>query len=203
MSLWPYILKRKSPGWREAIDALLARLSRSHNLCADGAVIASSAVIHNPYGNKPCHIFIGSGTLFHGEINIITPTAAVSIGRDCYVGPGAKIWARRQIDIGNRSFISHGVHIFDNNSHSKAAWERHARFVDLMQFGKHLLAEQVDTKPIVIGNDVWIGFNAAIMKGVKIGRGAIIGACSVVTHDVGEFEIVVGNPARKIGMATE
>jgi virginiamycin A acetyltransferase len=50
----------------------------------------------------------------------------------------------------------------------------------------------------VIGNDVWIGYNAVIMPGVKIADGAIIGAKSVVTSDVPPYAIVAGNPARLI-----
>lgn len=50
----------------------------------------------------------------------------------------------------------------------------------------------------VVGNDVWIGYNAVIMAGVHIGDGAIIGSCSVVTKDVEPYTIVGGNPAREI-----
>lgn len=50
----------------------------------------------------------------------------------------------------------------------------------------------------VVGNDVWIGYNAVVMPGVKIGDGAIIGACSVVTRDVAPYSIVGGNPAREL-----
>ena len=51
---------------------------------------------------------------------------------------------------------------------------------------------------IVIGNDVWIGFEAAILSGVTIGDGAIVGARSVVTRDVPPYTIVGGTPARPI-----
>lgn len=49
-----------------------------------------------------------------------------------------------------------------------------------------------------IGNDVWIGYNATIMPGVKIGSGAIIASKSVVTNDVPAYSIVGGNPAKVI-----
>ncbi|MGD9968836.1 MAG: CatB-related O-acetyltransferase [Sulfuricurvum sp.] len=51
---------------------------------------------------------------------------------------------------------------------------------------------------INVGNDVWIGFEATIMPGVTIGDGAIIGAKSVITHDVEPYSIVGGNPAKEI-----
>ena len=54
------------------------------------------------------------------------------------------------------------------------------------------------TKKTTIGNDVWIGKGAIIKSGVKISDGAIIGMGSVVTHDVGPYEIWAGNPARLI-----
>ena len=62
------------------------------------------------------------------------------------------------------------------------------------------MCEQGSTeeRPVVIGNDVWIGGRVIILPGVKIGDGAIIGAGSVVTKDVSEYDVVAGNPARVI-----
>lgn len=53
-------------------------------------------------------------------------------------------------------------------------------------------------KPIVIKKGAWIGAGSSIMPGVTVGRYAIVGASSVVTHDVGDYEVVVGSPARCI-----
>ena len=53
-------------------------------------------------------------------------------------------------------------------------------------------------KPIVIKQGAWIGAGASIMAGVTIGKYAIVGAASVVTHDVGDYEVVVGSPAKVI-----
>ncbi len=53
-------------------------------------------------------------------------------------------------------------------------------------------------KPIVIGDGAWIGAGATILPGVTIGKSAIVGAASVVTHDIGDYEVVVGSPARVI-----
>lgn len=51
---------------------------------------------------------------------------------------------------------------------------------------------------VEIGNDVWIGFRITILSGVKIADGAVVAACSVVTKDIGPYEIWGGNPARFI-----
>jgi acetyltransferase-like isoleucine patch superfamily enzyme len=59
---------------------------------------------------------------------------------------------------------------------------------------KHLVVK----KEIVIEDDVWIGANAVLLPGVRIGEAAIIGACSVVTSDVPSHTIAAGNPARSI-----
>lgn len=56
------------------------------------------------------------------------------------------------------------------------------------------------SSPVIIGNDVWIGHNATIMPGVRIGNGAVIGTGSIVTKDVEPYSMVVGIPVRKIKM---
>ena len=58
-----------------------------------------------------------------------------------------------------------------------------------------------DSAPIDVGDDVWIGANAIVLPGVTIGRGAIVAAGAVVTHDVEPFTIVAGVPAVAMGTA--
>lgn len=55
-----------------------------------------------------------------------------------------------------------------------------------------------DAKPIVIGDNVWIGEYASVLKGVTIGTGAIVASHAVVTKDVPPYTIVAGNPARVV-----
>jgi acetyltransferase-like isoleucine patch superfamily enzyme len=180
-------------------DRLAVVKLRRYCSAADDAEFAPQALIHNPFARET--VRIGSRTLFMGEINIIVDGAKVRIGDWCFVGPGAKLWAMESIEIGDRVFISHGVQVFDNNSHSLSAEERHVRFKEISTVGQHLMPEVVVHRAIRIEDDVWIGFNCAIMKGVTIGRGAVIGAASVVTHDVAAYAVVVGNPARVVGEA--
>ena len=55
-----------------------------------------------------------------------------------------------------------------------------------------------NSRPVVVGNNVWIGDRATILSGVNVGDGAVIGACSVVTKDIPPFSVVAGVPARVI-----
>jgi acetyltransferase-like isoleucine patch superfamily enzyme len=67
------------------------------------------------------------------------------------------------------------------------------------QLGQNVGRQPMETAPVKIGKDVWIGAHVCVLKGVTIGDGAIIGAGAVVTRDVAPNAKVVGIPARQIG----
>jgi acetyltransferase-like isoleucine patch superfamily enzyme len=92
--------------------------------------------------------------------------------------------SRSSITIGERTLIGGNVRIFDHDFHS----------LDL-QYRYSAKGEQVKTRPVTIGDDVFIGTNALILKGVTIGDRAVIGAGSVVSKNVPAGEIWAGNPA--------
>ena len=163
----------------------------------EGTVIAREASLTNSSGQAE-RLKIGAGCLVVGQL-LVEKEGTLEIGDHGYVGPGARIWALRQMRIGSRVFISHGVNIHDSDSHSLSAKERHERFLEKMRHGHHLVPENTKSAPGVIEDDVWIGFNAIILKGVRVGRGAVVGAGSVITKDVDPFTVVVGNPQRVSG----
>jgi acetyltransferase-like isoleucine patch superfamily enzyme len=121
----------------------------------------------------------------------------ISVGEYCFIGEGTKIWSSKRIKIGNRVLISHGVNIHDNNSHPLDSELRHKDFVEIFHKGMPKTANY-NEQEIIIEDDVWIGFNATILKGVTIGEKSIIGANTVVVKDVPPKSIVVGNPQRII-----
>jgi acetyltransferase-like isoleucine patch superfamily enzyme len=180
-----------------AREAIYCRRLTMFCVVGDNVRFTPEAKIYNQF--KPDAIHVGAHSLCMGEFLVGDPEATIRIGEWFYMGPQSKVWALDRITIGSRVFISHGVQIFDNNSHSISASDRHGRFRELTEQGRHLSREAVARKAVAIEDDVWIGFNAAIMKGVTVGRGAIVGACAVVTHDVPAYAIVVGNPARQVG----
>lgn len=102
--------------------------------------------------------------------------------------------------IGKFCSISSGVNIFLGGNH-RVDWVTTYPFNDISFFSEHCnnLKGHPSTKGDVnIGNDVWIGFGATIMSGVTIGNGSVIAANSLLTKDVGPYQIWGGNPARLI-----
>ena len=93
------------------------------------------------------------------------------------------------------------MNIHDNNAHPMSAALRHVQFTRPATPESDRATAAVRTAPVVIEDDAWLGFNVTVLKGVVIGRGAVIGAASVVTTDVPPWTVVAGNPARQIGLA--
>ena len=105
----------------------------------------------------------------------------VTIGERCFIQQCCTFFGRGGIEIGHDVFIGPKVNLITIN-HDVDPDNRSATY----------------GRRIVIEDKVWIGINATVLPGVKIGYGAIIGAGSVVTKDVEPMTIVAGNPARFI-----
>lgn len=165
-------------------------------MLGDGARLTSSARIRNIRGDTRC-IKVGGHTLVAGELLVFSHGGEISIGEWCYIGEGARVWSAGSIDIGDRVLISHNVNIFDSLTHPLRAGQRHAQFRAIMQTG-HPRSIDLGERPVTVGNDVWIGANSCVLRGVTLGEGAIIGAGAVVTRDAPPFTLVAGNPARVI-----
>lgn len=103
---------------------------------------------------------------------------------------------KRKLVIGKFCSIANDVTIFLDGEHNSSA-------ISTYPFGyfSNFNSPNYEIKSkgdVIIGNDVWIGFGATILSGVKIGNGAIVAAKAVVTKDVGAYEIVGGVPAKLI-----
>ncbi len=152
--------------------------------------------------NQQDRIQIGARTISRGECRVFGSEGKIQIGSDCYIGDNSKIWSARGITIGDRVLIAHSVNIHDNDSHPKSAHQRHRQTEAICNGGTYDMTD-VGRAPIVIEEDAWIGFNSTILKGVTIGKGAIVGAASVITKDVPAYAIMAGNPAHQVGTASK
>lgn len=128
----------------------------------------------------------------------------ISIGDGCFINSGTKLITRSSITIGNNVTIAWNCMLYDHDSHSLDYRDRvddQEQQLRDWQSGNFIANKNwdtVNTKPIIIGDNVWLGFEVVVLKGVTIGEGAIIGAKSVVTRDIPAWAVAAGNPAKVI-----
>ena len=125
----------------------------------------------------------------HPYISIHFPEN-VTIGTNVFFNRNVFITARDSVTIGNDVLIGPNVVINSGNHNYKNKVQP--------------ISQQGHSKaPIIIEDDVWIGANCIILKGVHIGKGAVVGAGCVVTKDVAPYSVVIGNPLKIIGYREE
>lgn len=140
-----------------------------------GKIFLGHKVFLNSYPN---------GSSFRTGLSTYLPEAEIRIGDNCFLN-GTLIHCNERVHIGNNCMFGPGTILSDNDSHRVAL-----AFQDRQ--GKPV------SKPILIEDNVWIGMNCIIMKGVKIGKNSIIAAGSLVLKDVLPNSIYGGHPANFI-----
>jgi acetyltransferase-like isoleucine patch superfamily enzyme len=137
-------------------------------------------------------LIVGDDVLIDGKCNITFATLndrpTLRIGDRTVIGHGASMVVARSITIGADCLIAGGVWMFDSPGHPSDPEDRRA----------HKRPAPEDIKPIVIEDNCWIGSDAVLAPGVRVGEGSIVAAKSVVLNDVPPFTVVMGNPARRI-----
>ena len=123
---------------------------------------------------------IGPGVLLAHDVGLHLRDrgAVLSIGEGSFVNHRSELIAHERVEIGRHCLLAWDVQVLDSDSHR----------VDGLPH----------TAPVVIGDRVWIGCRATVLKGVTIGDGAVVAAGSVVTRDVPARALVAGNPARVV-----
>jgi acetyltransferase-like isoleucine patch superfamily enzyme len=134
------------------------------------------------------------------QIGQLVPTdSRVSIGRFTYGNPAFKLWGMEEsIEIGSYCSIADNVTIFGGGEHNTdwvTTFPLRLAYGDPYGGKDGLPSTKGKTR---IGNDVWIGYGTAILSGVTVNDGAVIGAYSLITKDVLPYSIVGGNPAKLI-----
>lgn len=147
------------------------------NVVTDPGIIVGDFTIYNDFVHDPRQ-FEENNVLYHYPIN----HDKLKIGKFCSIACGAKF-------------------LFNSANHTMKSLSTYPFPIFFEEWGLDVrdITSAWDNKgDIVIGNDVWIGYEAVIMAGVTIGDGAIIGTRAVVTKDVPPYTIVGGVPARQI-----
>ena len=137
-------------------------------------VMINSSKYANPIGRQQqCFFVVGAG-------------AHLSIGDNVGISSSA-IVCKTKISIGDNVKIGGNVVIYDTDFHSLSSIYRNS----IPESFDHTIS-----KPVIIEDNVFIGAHSCILKGVTVGHGSIIGACSVVAKNIPSNEIWAGNPAR-------
>ena len=134
-------------------------------------------------------VIIKDKAALYGDITIETAAnGMVTIGEETHIQPRCQlVGAKGSIIIGKRVEIAPGCAMYPYN---------HG-----ISMNQRIREQPLESKgDIVIGDDAWLGFGVIVLDGVHIGEGAVIGAGSVVTHDIPANAIAVGNPARVVKM---
>jgi acetyltransferase-like isoleucine patch superfamily enzyme len=137
----------------------------------------------------------GAG-IYYGCMFDVGPAGRVSLGRCCLL-TAAVVYCDDSVTIGDHCLISWNVVIMDSYRTPIDPWQRRAALRALPTRADRR-PETTATRPVRIGNNVWLGFDTVVLPGVTIGDGSIVGCRSVVAEDVPPYTLVAGNPARVI-----
>ena len=163
-----------------------------------GCAIDSSFCFKHYFATGECGLQVGEGVTFWRTSLAVEKAGKIIIGDHCYVSSASLVCAEL-IVIGDRVLVSGGVTIADSDFHPIAPMQRLADTIALSPIGDRTQRPRVESRPVFIEDDVWIGVNATILKGVRIGAGSVVEPGAVVTHNVPAGVRVAGNPARLVG----
>lgn len=142
-------------------------------------------------------ITIGMDCNIMGSLICRTGESSIEIGDRCFIGKNSVILSSSKISIGDDVLIGGDCYITDNDGHSL---DSRFRRMDVLNSKLGIKDwDHVKMKEVTICDQVWIAPKSIILKGVTIGKGAVVGAASVVTHNVPDKMLVAGNPAKIIG----
>ncbi len=139
-------------------------------------------------------LVIGRACTLDGVHFAINPEGQVSIGEACAFY-GSVLLCELEIRIGHHVYLGWNATLSDSDFHPTEVAERHEDVLACSPLGDGLARRAYPSRPIVIGNDVYIGHNATVLKGVTIGDGAFIEPGAMVSKDVPPRARVLGNPA--------
>jgi acetyltransferase-like isoleucine patch superfamily enzyme len=143
-------------------------------------------------------ITLGNNVNIRSEV--VCHSSVFITGDNVFLNEGTQIRCTNSIKIGSNILFSYECILFDTNTHSLDAKDRLQEMIDGYPNQAIQSADiklKVKTAPIVIGNDVWVGTRAIILKGTTIGNEVIIGAAAVLSgQTIEDRKVVFGNPAQ-------
>ncbi len=190
------ILSELVPGKKLNNDWFGREIPRNIEI-GENCLIDSSHCFKNYHSQLNIGLKIGSNVVFSESSLAVEENGFLEIGSNCFFS-SCSIIVSKHISIGDNVFIAGGVTIVDSNFHPLEPAQRINDIVSLSPVGDRQSRPTIESAKVVIGNNVWIGFNATIMKGVNVGDDVIIEPGSVVISDIKAGNRVSGNPAKNL-----
>lgn len=171
------------------------RLARVRKICDS---LGHGTILKGPIEKRhpAAKIQIGSDGLIQGHLVAERAESRICIGNRVAIGGGTILDCALGITLEDDVIISYGCTLTDSDNHSLYFSERTEDVINWKN-GFHDWTRSA-ISPIHVERGAWIGARACILKGVRIGEGAVIGMGSVVTRNVEPYTVVAGNPARVI-----
>ncbi|HUP48542.1 MAG TPA: DapH/DapD/GlmU-related protein [Thermoanaerobaculia bacterium] len=163
-----------------------------------GCVVDSSFCFKHFFARGETGLVIGDDVTFWRTSLAVEENGRLEIGDQCYLSNASIVCATR-ITLGSRVFVAGGATIADADFHPLEPAARLADTIALSPAGDRTRRPAMTARAVTIGDDVWIGYNAVILKGVVVGDGAVVAPGAVVLRDVGPGAYVAGNPAAEVG----
>ncbi len=163
----------------------------------ENTMLDSSYCFKNYHSQFDIGLKIGSNVTLWRTSLAADENGLIEIGDFCYLA-NASLVCSKSIKIGSRVFIAGGVTIADSDFHPLDPLNRLLDIIALSPLGNRKDRPDFKVDEVVIEDDVWIGLNATILKGVTIGKGAYIYPGSLVLENVLPGHKVSGNPAKPI-----
>jgi acetyltransferase-like isoleucine patch superfamily enzyme len=175
-----------------AIAARIVAQLRTTWFRALGMQVGRGTLLSRVRVTWPHQVWLGADCVLEHDIyfkfdGIYTAGPSIVVRDRVFIGAGCEFNIRQRVEIGSDCLVASGCRFIDHDHGTTA------RDVPMRQQAGGAQA------PITLEQDVWLGANVVVLKGVTIGRGAIIAAGAVVTQDVPAFSIWGGIPARRLG----
>jgi acetyltransferase-like isoleucine patch superfamily enzyme len=164
----------------------------------DGTLITADYAFKRFRTREPEALLIGAHCTMDGVHFALGQKGRVVIGDYCYF-TNAVLLCELELRFGNYVVIGWNATIADTDFHPLAPAERIADAIACSPLGEGRPRPEIPCRAVIIEDDVWIGPNATILKGVRVGAGSWIEAGSLVTRDVPPRSRVLGNPAQIVG----
>ncbi len=162
---------------------------------AGGTTIAGKHAFRRFRSRLPDALVLGANCCMDGVHFALGPAARVRVGDYCYF-TNALLMCELEMQFGNYVMIGWNATLADSDFHPLEPALRIQDTIACSPLGQGRVRPPVVCRPVIVEDDVWIGPNATILKGVHIGAGAIVEPGALVTRDVPPGCRVLGNPAQ-------